>query len=241
MTISRYDIRKLKRESRCAIDGKHASLAAVTFIITVLNLLLNYLASSATPSGSSGLSFMIYLLAGLLVTIVYYILLSGVIDIYLNLCRDNPYKWSDLFSAFRNHPEPVAIYAVIQYFLSFTVTQTIMLFVASCSTLNIGGSFGLVIGSGVMVLVICVLYFYLQISFSMVLFVHADYPWIPFRIMMQRSWGFIRGRRLSYLYMQLSFIGMYALEVLSFGIGTLFVAPYIRTSEGLFYRKISGR
>ncbi len=239
--MSRFNIRNLKKQARCALVGRHASLAGVTILITVLNLALNMLASSAAPGGSSVFSILLSLLAGVLIDIVYYILLSGVFKIYLNLCRDNPYKWSDMFNAFKEHPEPVAIFAIVEYFLRFTLSQTLSLLTVSVFTLSLGGSVSLVVGSSVMALVVIVLYVYLQISLSMVLFVHADEPWLSFGELIHRGWNLMKGKRRGYLYMQLSFLGMYALEVCSLGIGTFFVQPYIRTTEGLFYRKISGR
>ncbi len=239
--MSRMDTKQLKLEARCALTGKHRSLALITLLITALDFALSMLASAASPSGTGAFSLIIYICCSLLVEIVFYILLAGMYHIYLNLCRDNPFRWTDLFSAFREHPEPVAIYAVLQYFLTFAFTQICSWFLSCLLALIFNREIGSFLLSLFVTAVVVVIYAYLKISFSMVLFVHADMPWLSFSGMLRTDWQMISGVRLRYLYLQITFIGMYLLALLSFGIGFLFVRPYIRTAEGLFYRKISGR
>ena len=45
----------------------------------------------------------------------------------------------------------------------------------------------------------------------------------------------MRGNKLRYIYLSLSFTGVYVLTFLSFGIGYLWVLPYIYTTYILFY------
>ncbi len=234
--------KRLKEEARCALTGRHAILALVTLLVYVLNIILNILAVSASPSSSGMLSTILMMCFSLLVNIIYYILLSGQYKIYLNLCRDNPFKWTDLFAGFREHPEPVAVFGVLQYVISFMLTQICSWFIAAASTL-------LFVGEGVWALLISAVcaaaavavYIFVEISLSMVLFIHAGNPWLTFTEMIQKGWQLMHGRRVRYFYLQLSFIGLYALGILSFGIGLLFVRPYMLTAEGMFYRKISGQ
>ncbi len=239
--MNRTVSKQLKLEARCALKGKHGKLALIALLMTALNFVLGMLAMAATPGGSAILGMIIYIAFSLLVEVVYYILLAGLCRIYLDLCRDNPFKWTDLFSGFREHPEPVAIFAVFQYFLSFSFSQIGYWFLSCLFALIRYKEAGSFVLSLLITAVVAVTYIFLEISLSMVMFVHASDPWLSFREMLQDAWHLISGERLTFLWLQISFIGMYALGILSFGIGFLFVRPYTRTAECLFYRKISGQ
>lgn len=233
--------KEIKCYARCVLSGQHGRLAGITALLTVLNLALTILATEAAPGGSSILSVILYFGCSILVNIVYYILLAGLYRIYLNICSNRPYKWKDLFSAFTEHPEPVAIYSVLQYVLTYTMTALGIWWLNGALQWYFYIEEVNILLRTAILLIALVLYVFIKISLSMVLFVHADSPYKSFREMMEEGWKLMDGMRLRFFTMWLSFIGMYFLCILSFGIGFLFVDPYLYTTEGYFYKKISGR
>jgi uncharacterized membrane protein len=57
---------------------------------------------------------------------------------------------------------------------------------------------------------------------------------------MKASWQLMDGRKMDYFILNLSFIGWALLCILTFGIGFLFLSPYISVTNSKFYDEISG-
>ncbi|MCD7818567.1 MAG: DUF975 family protein [Lachnospiraceae bacterium] len=238
--MNRPDTKELKRRARTTLNGQHATLAGITLLLTSLNLLLNYLSLMASPSDSGVLGTLISWGCSFLVNMVYFILMAGLHHIYLDLCSNRSFRWTDLFSAFTEHPEPVAIYSILYYVLTLIFMQIGLWWLTeTIDWIFYWGSSRLLLATAILI-VYGILYVFARISLSMVLFVHADNPDLSFREMLEESWRLMDGVRLRYLYLQFSFLGMYLLCILSFGIGFLFVEPYINTANGYFYKEISG-
>ncbi|MCD7715847.1 MAG: DUF975 family protein [Lachnospiraceae bacterium] len=235
-------IKEIKCYARCVLKGHHAVLAGVTLLLTALNLVLSYLALMASPSGTGILSMLIYFGCSIVVNIIYYILLAGLYRIYLDICNNHPFRWTDLFSMFTEHPEPVAIYSILQFFVTWIFVQIAFWWLEVVLNLLFYGEVSIsnVLFTTAVLVIAAVLFIAIEISFSMTLFVHANDSDLSFKEMMKESWNLMSGMWLRYLRMQLSFIGMYLLGLLSFGIGLLFVNPYVYTTSGYFYKKISG-
>jgi len=238
--MEKLDTKELKWYARSVLNGKHASLAGITLLLTTLNLLLSFLSLEAAPYGSTILSILLYFGCSLLINMIYFILLSGLYGIYLNICNNRSYRWTDLFSGFTQHPEPVAIYSLVQYALTYICSQIGVWWLSEALNLLFYGDMGNLLLATVAAVIAVVLYVFLKISLSMVLFVHADNPDLSFRAMLKEGWLLMNGNRLKFFHLGLSFIGVFLLALLSFGIGFLFVEPYIYTAEGYFYKKISG-
>ncbi|MCD7832904.1 MAG: DUF975 family protein [Lachnospiraceae bacterium] len=238
--MEKIDTKELKWYARSVLNGKHASLAGITLLLTALNLLLNFLCLEAAPYGTGILSILLYFGCSILINMIYYILLAGLYGIYLNICNNRSFRWTDLFSGFTQHPEPVAIYSLVQYALAYICTQIGVWWLSEALNLLFYGDGGNLLLATVVTAIAAVLYIFLKLSLSMVLFVHADHPNLSFREMLKEGWQLMNGNRPKFFYLGLSFLGMVLLGLLSFGIGFLFVEPYIYTTEGYFYKKISG-
>ncbi|MCC8136610.1 MAG: DUF975 family protein [Clostridiales bacterium] len=234
--------KEIKCYARCVLNNQHAALAGITLLLTALDLLLSYLLLMAVPSGTGIFSTLISFVCSILVNIIYYILLAGLYRIYLDICNNHPFRWSDLFSMFTEHPEPVAIYSVLQFIVTYGFMQIVLWWLNIMLILVFYGqsSTGHVLAATAVLLLAIAVFVFLEISFSMTLFVHADTPDLSFKNMMTESWSLMNGMRFRYLGMRLSFIGMYLLGLLSLGIGLLFVNPYVYTTSGYFYKKIAG-
>ncbi|MCC8102803.1 MAG: DUF975 family protein [Clostridiales bacterium] len=238
--MEKPDTKELKWYARSVLNGKHASLAGITLLLTALNLLLGFLSLEAAPYSSTILGILLYFGCSILVNMICYILLAGLYGIYLDICNNRSYRWTDLFSGFTRHPEPVAIYSLVQYALAYICTQIGVWWLSEALNLLFYGDIGSFLPATIVAVVAVILYVFLKISLSMVLFVHADNPDLSFRDMLKEGWQLMNGYRLRFFYLGLSFIGLILLGFLSFGIGFLFVEPYIYTTEGYFYKKLSG-
>lgn len=226
----------LKSSARMILDGKHTFFAGVTFLVTIFSLLLSLILTSVFGSGGM-FNFVLELICSAIMNIIYYILLVGQQRLYLNLCRDEVYGFTDLFSSFTGRPDQIAIYALLQFVLQsllynglvwvllsiwFAYTATIWLVIL-----------GLTIGM--------ILFVWVQLTLAFVQCLFVDKPWISAKDAFKESFCLLSGNKGKLFRIYLSFLGLDVLCLFSFGIGSLFVKPYRNVTLTLFYLEMSGQ
>ena len=75
-------------------------------------------------------------------------------------------------------------------------------------------------------------------SYSMTPYILVDNPELSARDAIRKSQQMMVGQKFNLFYMQLSFIGWFFLACLTGGIGFLWLVPYYRTSEAVFYQNL---
>ncbi len=83
-----------------------------------------------------------------------------------------------------------------------------------------------------------VLTIYIAYGFVLADFVMADDEHCTAMEALRRSWMLMKGQRWSYFCLGFSFIGWAILSAFTFGIGGLFLTPYIQVSYAAFYRDL---
>lgn len=77
------------------------------------------------------------------------------------------------------------------------------------------------------------------IGYSMAYYVKIDHPEMNANECIKESSRIMYGHKWEYFVLILSFIGWLLVGALCFGIGTLWVAPYIKATEAEFYKQIT--
>lgn len=175
--------------------------------------------------------------ASFIVSLLMCVLNAGFCYLILNLTRGREGKLSDLLYGFSHEPDRIILIAVFLILLSVgcLLPSILLFFLGSWANLffiQILGVFALLIG-----LAVCV---YLLLSYPLVYFLYLDHPDAPVSEILSRSKTLMRGNRGRYFYLQVSFVGLSLLSVLSCGIGFLWVLPYMQTVNALFYRNLIG-
>ena len=217
--------------------GKYGIAIAVSIIVWVISFALSMLTSfgvdTRTPSGlliSYGISFVLNLILA--------VISAGTVYFFLNICRNKKESVSDIFWAFSHHPDKVIL---ITLYLMLITLLTMVPFIASvCAYLFLGKQTIYILLMTFTLILAIIGMFYFMLSYSFVYFVFVDhYDESIFEILRQ-SRTLIRGHRLRFFYLILSFIGWLLLSTLSCGIGYLWVIPYLQVSEIMFYMDITG-
>lgn len=73
------------------------------------------------------------------------------------------------------------------------------------------------------------------ISYSQTNFILKDQPELKYNAAIERSMAMMKGHKMEYFLLNLSFIGWVLLGILTFGIGMLWVTPYMTTAQAHFY------
>lgn len=160
---------------------------------------------------------------------------------YLYMLREISYgrtpQVKDLFFCIRNHPDKVIImYAVIE------VANIIAMFAADMLGFkNMSGGIGdgkLFFEMTIAYVLGMAVYLCVYLMFAMCYLVYLDDTELTVKECMYTSMSLMKGNKLRFVYMILSFMGYYLLGVISLGIGLLWVMPYQKMTTINFYKDL---
>ncbi|MDD6325126.1 MAG: DUF975 family protein [Lachnospiraceae bacterium] len=229
--MTTLNIRDLKRAARQLLLGKYGILALVTFLLACSNFFLSSLSLLAVPEIGGLLGRVLDFAALLITNMVYTLLLAGMYYIYYRITEQEPIRFSDLLFAFRSHPEPVAAFSVLSLIVEYGVLNLLPL-----SYMKFGRSLPF---AAVAIVLLLILLWY-TMTFSAVLFFYATDPWHSVQDYLRQSMALMKGCRVKFFFLLLSFIGVFLLGLLSFGIGLVLVVPYMVMTQMLFFRARMG-
>lgn len=185
--------------------------------------------------GGSVPSFIFYIILSLVISTFWGIFDYGLRFFYISLVTKKETKVSNIFAGFKGSTE-----TILAASLSLTLLNLLCL-----SPFYIYGFFfapdtitGLTITLGSYI--ICsVVYYLVSIIFAPMYFIICDHPGMPFPVVLILNFSMMSFKKwLKYLGLQLSFIPLYLLSFISFGIGFLWVIPYVYTSYTYFYEDL---
>lgn len=82
-------------------------------------------------------------------------------------------------------------------------------------------------------------------SYALTPYILKDHPELKFNAAIEESMRMMNGYKMKLFLLDLSFIGWALLTILTFGIGVLFLEPYVSASRAAFYEdlkaELSGR
>lgn len=161
-----------------------------------------------------GALVVVVVLLALAVAAVFFVLGSivevGHVSFYLKLIDGNPVSFDLLFSFFSHWKQAVKT----------NLWKTLKIFLWAL----------LLIVPGILK----------AYSYAMTPYILAENPDMPPKEVLERSQAMMYGNRCRLFCLQISFIGWHLLCILSLGIGSLWLNPYIETATADFYREISG-
>ncbi len=237
----RPTFKELKRNAREILFGKYSILILAYLLVELISVLLFsvFLPSSAT---ASPVQTAIYYLANFIISILTTVLSAGLIKMIMNLVRKEPVRTGLVFFAFRSQADRFIIASVL---LSVMEMVPLLLPKVYCM---VSGYDPAVIGTDLtqpllytlFVFIALVLILVIKLPFAFVFPILLDDIYCGAIEAFRRSFAMLRGNCLRLLALYLSFVGWYLLGILSFGIGLLWVNPYLQTTFILFYFSLSG-
>lgn len=131
----------------------------------------------------------------------------------------------------------------------------VMLNVLRCSEVNIGGlfdgfnDFGRIVGTKLLQFIYTFLWTLLLVipgiikhySYAMTDFILKDEPALANNVAIEKSMAMMDGNKMKLFLLDLSFIGWAILCVFTFGIGYLFLQPYVQSAHAAFYEDLKAQ
>lgn len=225
---------ELKARSKGQLLGKYGTLVPVILLVEAIMFVLSSLTTFALDSRSMtglilqfGIECLLQLFAAVFV--------AGQTYLYLNVSCGGNIRVSDVFYGFTHHPDKAILIQLIQLLYCLAVfvpcficlgiwyyTDSLMMLLPLSLTFCIG----LVCGT-----IIC-------LQYSQSFFVMLDFPELSAVQCLKFSRKIMKGNKGRRFYLDVSFIPLYLLGVLTCCIGLLFVIPYVNTTYSNFYLEL---
>ncbi|MDF2608609.1 MAG: hypothetical protein K0R92_83 [Lachnospiraceae bacterium] len=217
------DFRRIARE---ALRGRWALAVGTGFVAALLGGISKGGSSNGSSSngGDSFNSFLVNPFGTLITVIISFILLWALIAFFiggaielgycrfnLNLINDTNPKFNDLFSRFNIFLKALGLRLVIAI---FTLLWTLLFIIPGIIA---------------------------TFSYSMAFYIMEEDPSIGILDAISQSKELMRGNKYRLFCLSFSFIGWIMFSVITFGIGMLWLIPYMNASFAAFYLEISGK
>ncbi len=228
--------KELKALAREALLGHYGSLIGAMFLLGIISVILESIPVRITHNRQDSTSLIIQFLVTLIVNILVYLLQIGMSVIVLRMTRRQTCSLGDLFYPFRAHPDRFIIVSAIQIGISMVLQIPAYIFLV----LYPGNAIYRVLLYLLLLLVGSIVSTIVLLGFTLSDLLLIDNEDLGAIDALRQSWAIMHGSKARYFYLQISFIGLALLCILTLGIGLLWLYPYMMTTEVFFYLDLTG-
>lgn len=228
---------ELKARAKGQLLGKYGTVIpavlAVEIIMLSISGVISFPLNPQTIPGAIG-SFIVECLMQLLGGIF----IAGQTYLYLNISCGGNIRVSDVFYGFTHHPDRAILIQLFQ----------LLLMLASFVPLFAVLGLWMVIDSIYMLIPVAVTFCFglivsviISLMYSQSYFVMLDFPDFTALQCLRFSRRIMKGSKARRFYLDMSFIPLYLLGLLTCCIGLLFVIPYVNTTYSNFYLELMSK
>ncbi len=228
-------VKELKRIARGNLMGNYTMLIRAYIMVTFITTLVEFPFSMLQTKEQFSTQNIIYYIALMLISIIAIILVVGQYKMHLSLARTGKMNLLDLFEPVKNQPDRYILANFILFALSLI---SILPLFAGIAIIYFYESITWYLAAILLSIIGTILSTCVSLTFNLVFFVLIDNPDMKVIEALKATRKLVMGHKKRYLYMQFSFLGMMLLAGLSFGIGMLWVEPYMTQTVTLFYLDI---
>ncbi len=233
---------QIKASARQNLLGHYKPVIVALLITELITLILNIPFNSVAQQGIAfGVPSRIVLgsLGLLVISLIATLLQAGVSHIHLQIARGRNVRYIDMFTVCRNRPDRYLGYGLLTVLLSLICIAPGYL----CIIPSLTGSYNmtavaLTLLGGVLMLIGCIVMIIVLLSWSMTIFLLLEDCDVCVMDAIRRSRQIMRGKKGRFFGLGFSFIGWILFSLLSFGIGLLWVIPYLTQSQVCFYLEL---
>ena len=228
---------ELKARAKGQLLGKYGTVIpavlAVEIIMLSISGVISFPLNPQTIPGAIG-SFIVECLMQLLGGIF----IAGQTYLYLNISCGGNIRVSDVFYGFTHHPDRAILIQLLQ----------LLLMLAAYVPLFVVLGLWMVIDSIYMLIPVAVAFCFglivsviISLMYSQSYFVMLDFPDFTALQCLRFSRRIMKGSKARRFYLDMSFIPLYLLGLLTCCIGLLFVIPYVNTTYSNFYLELMSK
>ena len=228
--------KELKRIARENLTGHYKTPMGAFLMASLITLAIELPFSMLLQSEyATTFQTILYYVVDFLISLLGMVLSVGVSGIHLRLARQQEVAVPQMFGPIRTRPDRYLIAGFLKMVLTFAAVIPLGIGIAYAILAPSVKATGIAVVLGLVSLVLAA---YIELKLALVFFLMLDdealSPTRAFRL----SADYMKHQMGRLLYLELSFIGMYLLGILSLGIGLLWVIPYRTQTLAQFYLDI---
>ena len=228
---------ELKGMARQMLLGRYQvpmlAMLLASLIPSLFLLPFNYLCSDRN---TIAIQAVLYYLAYFIITLIELLLNSGVKRVHLMIARGQTVRVSDMFWVLKNRPDRILIGGFLFTLISWI--PMIPSFVFDLMAPDMLSTAVYLIISELISVAGLFVGFLLTLPLYFVFWIYAEDPDIDTREAFRLSLSLTQGAKRRLFLMELSFIGWQLLGALTFGIGLLWIMPYMEQAFTNFYLEL---
>lgn len=229
---------EIRKEAREALSGKWGKAACITLAFMVISFVVGFVQKLV------GEESIIYDIIDLVYVIINIPLSLGLLVCFIKLRRGEEVNPFDYFQeGFSRFKKAWGIWAQTLLKLLVPTICLIILILVMTYLIFSGILLQEVSSSSLLVVTILLIATSIYMTVKSLLYVYAynisyDNPELSAKECVLKSAELMKGNRCKYFLLELSFIGWAILAVIPFGIGILWLAPYIQIAAICFYERL---
>jgi uncharacterized membrane protein len=221
---------QLKASAKDKLMGKYGAAISVMILTIMIQLTVSLLASLIPINSTFGYAVNLIVTYGL--SVVIGVLTVGLNLFFLSIACDQPFFVNQLFHGYQEQPNKAlcisAVYSLLQlicvlpgelYLQRYLVTFDKQYLYSTILSFSIG----------------LLIYTLLSLMLSQSFYIMLDFPDMNARETLAYSMKRMKGHKLQLFVLNLSFLPLILLCLLSMGIGLLWLSPYMTMANTLFY------
>ena len=223
------------------LQGKWGIAVIGMMAAPLMNTIGMAVAGSLFP-GTAFLSWILGEIFLLIVSLLSMIVSTGYNYMLLNMARGREYKISDLFCMFRKGSDGILVAGFI---ISLFDTVLMIPFYYLSNTTAPKGTTIEALYEWMLPVMVCMfvgmlLGVVIKLPFSMAFYILADEPQLKGTRALKKSAELMKGHMWKFFLLQLSFVPMILLSVVTFYIALIWIMPYMQASMTAFYMDVTG-
>jgi uncharacterized membrane protein len=231
------NIKELKRIARGNLEGNYIGLIQAFMICNLIVSLIETPFSIMTNDDGFSMQNIIYIIAITIITIASVVFTVGQYCLHLRIARKEKVYFKELFYPLKHDANRLILTETIVFVIELIGMSPV---IGAIAIVYFYDSLGMYVLALILSIIGCILTLWVSVTFGLVYFVLIDGEELSVKEAVKTTLAFIKGHKKRFLYLQFSFIGMYLLSLISFGIGILWVQPYVMQTTTLFYLDIKG-
>ena len=219
----------VKAYARERMLGNYGKAISALLTVAALRMIASGIIGTFFDS-SSALMIILNLLASIIFELIGGILTAGLAYLFLKIMYGQTAFSADVFHAFREQPDKA-----VRIMLIFTLTAQLweIPFLVLITPQAAAGPFFLLLA-----LVGIVVYVLVWLTYAMAFYLLHDFPDRSAAELLVMSKELMRGNKMRFFKLMLSFLPMFLLGVIAFFIPLLWVSAYMQASQASFYRSL---
>lgn len=229
--------KELQRIARENLNNRYTIPMGATIVASLIIAMIELPFSMLQTNDATLLQTISFYIAEFLIFLLSIVLSVGEYKIHLSMARKEKYSFGQLFYVFKNQPDRYLIAGFIQILL---LVLTLIPMIAGIAAAYFYTQTITILLAIVFSVISLILTISVQLKISLIYFLFLDHENLNVMGAFGTSRRLMKNNTTRLFYMELSFIGMQMLCLISFGIASFWVTPYQNQTLTNFYLDVIG-